>query len=78
MINSKGTKFLLAAQSGNAVKKIGSITVGLESKLRRPGILPGDFAKVIRRAPMGGTGAVKSTGVKLRWEERLAWILKTS
>jgi ferrous iron transport protein A len=73
MINSKDSKALLAAQSGDTVKIIGFETSeGLEGKLRQLGILPGDLAKIIRHAPVGGPVLIEINGREIALGETIA------
>ena len=73
MIKSKETKALLAAGSGNKIRLIGFETGSdLEGKLRQLGILPGDLARVLRHAPLGGPVLIEINGREIALGERIA------
>lgn len=72
-MQSKETKILLAVASGVVVKVIGFETgEDLEAKLRQLGILPGDLAKVIRHAPLGGPVLIEINGREIALGENIA------
>lgn len=73
MINSNETKALLAAGSGNKIRIIGFETDSdLEGKLRQLGIAPGDLAKVLRHAPLGGPVLIEINGREIALGESIA------
>ncbi len=64
---------LIQAVSGMSVRIIGfSSGHELESKLRQLGILPGDTAKVIRQAPMGGPFLIEICGREIALGQSIA------
>ena len=64
---------LLNAVSGMTVKIIG-FTTGheLEGKLRQLGILPGDVARVVRHAPLGGPFLIEISGREIALGQAIA------
>jgi ferrous iron transport protein A len=73
MINSKETKALLAVGSGNRIRIIGfEAGNDLEGKLRQLGISPGDLAKVLRHAPLGGPVLIEINGREIALGESIA------
>lgn len=73
MIKSKETKALLAVGSGNKIRIIGFETGSdLEGKLRQLGILPGDLARVLRHAPLGGPVLIEINGREIALGETIA------
>ncbi len=64
---------LIQAVSGMSVKIIGFKSGhDLESKLRQLGILPGDTAKVIRQAPLGGPVLIEISGREIALGQSIA------
>ncbi len=54
---------LIQAVNGMTVKIVGfSSGHDLEAKLRQLGILPGDVARVVRQAPLGGPFLIEISG----------------
>lgn len=73
MIKSKEKKALLTAGSGNKIRIIGFETGSdLEGKLRQLGILPGDLARVLRHAPLGGPVLIEINGREIALGETIA------
>ena len=64
---------LYDAVGGMTVRVIG-FTTGheLEAKLRQLGILPGDVAKVIRHAPLGGPFLIEISGREIALGQNIA------
>jgi ferrous iron transport protein A len=62
-MEKKNKMVLLDTTSGMSVKIVGFKSgYALESKLRQLGIFPGDTAKVIRHAPLGGPFLIEING----------------
>jgi ferrous iron transport protein A len=73
MIKPKNAIILTEAGSGNKIRIVGFKTrAGLEAKLRQLGILPGDEAKVLRHAPMGGPVLIEINGREIALGETIA------
>ncbi len=68
---------LIQAARGTYVKIVG-FTSGheLEAKLRQLGILPGDVAKVIRQAPLGGPFLIEISGREIALGQAIAAKIK--
>ncbi len=64
---------LIQAGSGKTVRIVG-FTSGhdLESKLRQLGIMPGDIARVIRQAPLGGPFLIEISGREIALGQSIA------
>ena len=64
---------LIHAASGKSVRIVGfNSGPDLESKLRQLGILPGDIAKVIRHAPLGGPFLIEISGREIALGQSIA------
>lgn len=64
---------LLDAVSGMTVRIIGFETGHeLEGKLRQLGILPGDMAKIVRHAPLGGPFLIEIGGREIALGQKIA------
>ncbi len=68
---------LIQVVSGTSVRIVG-FTSGheLESKLRQLGVLPGDVAKVIRQAPLGGPFLIEISGREIALGQGIAAKIK--
>ncbi len=64
---------LIQVVNGKSVRIVG-FTSGheLESKLRQLGILPGDVAKVVRQAPLGGPFLIEIGGREIALGQAIA------
>ena len=64
---------LIDAVSGTSVRILGfSSGHELESKLRQLGILPGDIARVVRQAPLGGPILIEISGREIALGQAIA------
>ena len=64
---------LIDAVSGTFVRILGfSSGHELESKLRQLGILPGDTARVVRQAPLGGPILIEISGREIALGQAIA------
>jgi Fe2+ transport system protein FeoA len=74
MLSLSGDIMVLGdAQSGATVRILGFLTQpGLAAKLRQLGLVPGDFAKVVRRAPFDGPFLIEISGREIALGKTIA------
>ncbi len=73
MYNQVFKMALIDAVSGTSVRIVGfSSGHALESKLRQLGILPGDIARVVRQAPLGGPFLIEISGREIALGQSIA------
>ncbi|HVP20702.1 MAG TPA: FeoA family protein [Anaerolineaceae bacterium] len=73
MIKPEKPKVLLEVESGTTVRILKFMTGNeLEGKLRQLGILPGNCAKVIRHAPLGGPFLIELNGREIALGQAIA------
>jgi ferrous iron transport protein A len=70
---------LLDAKAGSTVRIVAYRTeAGLEAKLRQLGLIPGDCARILRKAPLGGPVLLEMGGREIALGESIALLIEVS